>query len=44
MKLNASISVSRGDCGKHEVLEMATLRNIRIGKELFVDLGEKFIF
>lgn len=44
LQFTASVTVLRGDFRKHEVLHMAASRSIKVGKELFGDYGEKFVF
>lgn len=44
MQFTASRTLSRKKFIKHEVLGVAAFRNIKAGKELFVDYGWKFKF
>lgn len=39
----ASRKVSRGDFRKHELIQLIVLRNIKVGRELSVQHGEKFL-
>lgn len=40
----ASRTVSRGDFGKHELLRVIALRNIKVREELFLNYNEKLTF
>lgn len=44
MQLTASRTVSGEHFRKHDLLQVAALKNIKAGKELSVGYGEKFMF
>lgn len=44
MLFKALRTMSREDFGKQKLLQVFALKNTKIGEELFLDWGEKFIF